>query len=273
MTLAQQQSVSIARLRKLVVFDRLMARLTAVAPDRWILKGGVALQYRVGFQFRTTKDVDFGRGDEEAAATTDFLAAQSVDLRDYFILAVERTRQAGAAVRYHAAMQLAGRGFDDVIVDVGFGDPTTFEPDVVRGPDLLGFADIPPVEVPAISLEQHVAEKVHAYTRSYASGYPSTRVKDLADLVTLSSKFSFDASRLRQALENTFASRDTHSLPPAFSSNPSEWRVAYRILAAEAGLDPDVREAYDQTRTFLAPILDWGGKPDSGWDPTRRSWQ
>lgn len=38
LTLAQQTGVPLVRLRKLVVFDRLMARLMAVAPNRWILK-------------------------------------------------------------------------------------------------------------------------------------------------------------------------------------------------------------------------------------------
>lgn len=35
LTAAQQMNVPAVRLRKLVVFDRLMARLLVVAPDRW----------------------------------------------------------------------------------------------------------------------------------------------------------------------------------------------------------------------------------------------
>lgn len=38
------------------------------------------------------------------------------------------------------------------------------------------------VEVPALPIEQHIAEKVHAYTRRYGRGNSSTRVKDLIDL-------------------------------------------------------------------------------------------
>ena len=44
-TLAQQTAVPLVRLRKLVVFDRLMARLSTVAPSGWILKGAVALNF------------------------------------------------------------------------------------------------------------------------------------------------------------------------------------------------------------------------------------
>lgn len=42
-TLANQTGVPLVRLRKLVVFDRLMARLRIVAPSGWFLKGAVAL--------------------------------------------------------------------------------------------------------------------------------------------------------------------------------------------------------------------------------------
>jgi len=46
------------RLRKLIAFDRFLARLLALQPDSWLLKGGLALQLRLGLHARTTKDID-----------------------------------------------------------------------------------------------------------------------------------------------------------------------------------------------------------------------
>src|SRR5262249_56064464 len=66
------------------------------------------------------------------------------------------------------ATTLAGRSFEVVTVDVGFSDPPVAHPERLRGPDLLSFAEIAPIEAPALPLKQHVAEKVHAYTRTYA---------------------------------------------------------------------------------------------------------
>lgn len=60
---------SLARLRKEVVFERLLARLVAVAPDRWILKGGLALDCRFGDRARTTRDVDLAVPGDEVSAT------------------------------------------------------------------------------------------------------------------------------------------------------------------------------------------------------------
>lgn len=51
---AMEQRTSLGRLRKMAVFDRLMARLLMVAPDRWVVKGGVALDIRLGERARTT---------------------------------------------------------------------------------------------------------------------------------------------------------------------------------------------------------------------------
>lgn len=45
---ARTTSLPLVRLRKDVVFERLLARLLIAAPDRWILKGGLALDYRLG---------------------------------------------------------------------------------------------------------------------------------------------------------------------------------------------------------------------------------
>ena len=277
-TLAHQTGVPLVRLRKLAVFDRLMARLSIVAPDAWVLKGAVALNFRAGSRFRTTQDLDLCRRDNEEAATADFLAAQSVDLDDYFTFIIERTGKPdmsgeNTTVRYHVTAQLAGRRFDDVTVDVGFGDPVVTDPEVVRGPDLLNFADISPIEVPTLSLEQHVAEKLHAYTRRYAGGMTSTRVKDLIDLVMISSLFTLKAGRLRQALKAIFAARGNHALPVALPLPPSLWRIAYRNLAFEVGLDTGMDAGYEEVSAFLDPVLA-GTIPDtSRWDPTQHKWQ
>jgi len=77
---SQQTSLSLVRLRKSVVFDRLLARLMVVARGRWLLKGAVALDFRLGERTRTAKDLDLARQDDEASATADLMAAQAVDL-------------------------------------------------------------------------------------------------------------------------------------------------------------------------------------------------
>lgn len=267
----------VMRLRKLVTFDRLLARLVVVAPDRWLLKGALALDLRFGARSRTTKDMDLARRDDENAATEDFLQAQSVHLDDFFTFAVQKTAalhamREGASVRYHAAAELAGRPFDDVIVDVGFGDPVVTTPERLTGRDLLGFAGLEPITIPALPLEQHVAEKVHAYTRIYGDQHRSSRVKDLIDLVLIRSSASFEAARLRHALVATFTRRDTHALPATFPPPPLAWGTAYRRLAREVGLEPDLAAGYRVAAAFLDPLLGETVPEDDRWDPLQGEW-
>jgi hypothetical protein len=64
---SQQTHLPLHWLRKQVAFDRLLARLLLVAPDRWVLKGALALEYRFGERAWTTRDLDLGRDDDESA--------------------------------------------------------------------------------------------------------------------------------------------------------------------------------------------------------------
>jgi hypothetical protein len=276
-TTATQTGAPVARLRKLVAFDRLLARLLIAAPDRWILKGALALEFRLGGKSRFTKDMDLAHQADEQATTADFVAAQAVDLGDHFTFAIERTGKLdvvleGAAVRYHIVAGLAGRVFDQAIVDVGFGNPLASPPDPLRGPDLLTFADIAPIVVPALPLEQHVAEKVHAYTRTYASRRSSTRVKDLVDLVLIRSYTTLQAGRLRRALQVTFDSRGSHTLPATLPPPPTEWTASYRAMATAVGLDPDLSAGHLLAAAFLDPVLG-GAVPDGAhWDVAQENW-
>ena len=275
LTRSRDRGISLVRLRKAVVFDRLLVRLAIAAPDRWVLKGALALDFRMGERTRTTKDMDLFHRDDETAATADFIAAQAVEIDDYFTFDIEKVgapgeEVEGLAVRYRVRAELAGRRFEEVMVDIGFSDSLKWKPEPIRGQDLLAFADIEPIEVPVLPLEQHIAEKVHAYTKTYGQGRRSSRAKDLVDLVLVKQFMVLDAARLRSALVGVFEGRRQHGLPDRFPPPPPEWAVPYRKLAKEVGLDPDLRQGYAQAAALLDPVL--AGRATGHWDPQQASW-
>jgi hypothetical protein len=214
------------------------------------------------------------------AADVDFRRVQDLDLGDYFEFAVERTEVAqedkeagGAGLRYRVGAMLAGRVFEQVLVDVGFA-PLAAQPDVVEGPNLLDFAGLPPVRVPALPVTLHVAEKVHAYTRRYGPGSaPSSRPKDLVDLVLLAMHESFLAGELRAALEETFTSRGTHPIPKDLPPPPAEWAKPYAELAEQVGIAPALEDGYQEARAFLNPILSKSASGRTGWASTMQLWE
>jgi predicted nucleotidyltransferase component of viral defense system len=272
-----ENAPTLVQLRKMVVFDRLLARLLIAAPGRWVLKGGVALELRLGDRARTTKDLDLARQDDEEQSTADLFAATEIDLGDFFKFAVERARVLSAeqkqhAIRYRIHAELAGRPFDDITLDIGFADPLPTAPDRLEGSDILGFAGIPRIETPALTLEQHLAEKLHAFTRIYKEGRGSSRPKDLIDIILIRSIATFRAQQLRQAIENTFITRATHDLPAVLPPPPDDWTVSYHALASALGLDPDIAIGHRLAAEFLDPILSRAANGDERWDSSAGAW-
>ena len=223
----QSDGVGLSRLRKRIVFERLLARLQVVAPDGWLLKGGFALELRLGGRARTTKDVDIDWIVGEGEATDFSLDAAALEMDDMFSFDVQRAAMdddlAGGGQRWTVRAELAGRNFERVAIDVGFGKPPVVEPVTLAASRLLEFAEIPTIAVPALAVEQHLAEKLHAYSRTYAGGQPSSRVKDLVDIVVIAHTTTVDGDRLRQAVAAIFQRRDTHEPACVLASPPRDW--------------------------------------------------
>ncbi len=265
----------LARNRKRIAFDRLLARLAETAPDGWLLKGGYALDLRLPGRARTTKDVDLDWSDIDDELLDTLLDAVDQDTGDFFTFRVERgahpTDRLGASQRFLVSVSLAGREFETFPLDIAVRAEPIDSFDTVTTADLLGFADLPPVQVPAVRLERQLAEKLHAYTRTYEGGRPSSRTKDLVDIVLIADFAALDASTLRDAIETTFTTRATHPLPQTVPAPPAEWAAPFRDLAAAVGLPADLAAAHAVATQLLAPLLD--GRISSGtWDTEKRHW-
>jgi hypothetical protein len=218
--------IPLVRLRKMVAFDRFLARLIRHQPERWILKGGFAIQLRLPDKARTTKDMDFLTLDKSQDVL--FLLRQTgkVDLEDWFSFEVEQSEDQTfdefAGTRFHIQSRLDGRTFEEFHIDVGIGDPVLDPIDQLEGPALLDFAGIQPTIVPCYPVTQQIAEKVHAYTRPHTTG-ESSRVKDFIDIILMAELGKIDSDRLYCAIHATFDSRKTHPLPREIPDPPIEW--------------------------------------------------
>lgn len=91
---------------------------------------------------------------------------------------------------------MAGRAFETLAIDVGVGPSGPVVGDELQVPDLLGFAGISSPTVTAAPLERHLAEKLHALTRRYGADQPSSRPKDLIDILLISELATFKAESL-----------------------------------------------------------------------------
>lgn len=274
-TRAGGDGARLARDRKRVAFDRLLARLTVTAPERWLLKGGFALDLRLVVRARATKDIDIDWQAAEGELLDTLLEAAEHEMGDFFDFTVERTGtpedRLGGSHRFRIVASLAGRQFETFLLDVGFRREQILAVEMLITQDLLAFAGIEPVRVPTVPLELQVAEKVHAYTRTYEGSRPSTRAKDLVDLALIAELSPLEAAALREAIETTFARRATHPVPAALPAPPGEWRTAFRQLAEAVGLPPDLERGHADAAALLDPILK-NADVSGAWDPDARRW-
>jgi hypothetical protein len=267
---SRRDGVDLQRLRRQVAFDRLLARLfgaTSTASGAWVLKGGYALEMRFD-QARSTKDLDLTvrTGSREGHALGHSTSALRERLQlatiesqaDFFAFVIgevmrdlDQAPEGGA--RFPVDARLDGRTFVKFHVDLGVGDEVLEPIETLTGDDWLGFAGIPAVSVPALSAEQHWAEKLHAYTRPRA-GTTNSRVKDLVDLVLLLERQELSAARVRSAVTATFAKRGTHAAPVDLPSPPPEWSKPFAALATECGLTYTATTAHSRVAAFWTDL-------------------
>ena len=243
---AEKESQPITRLRKRVVFERCMVRLQQSPNSPWVLKGGFALELRLGNMARMTNDMDLTADLDLFEADTTSLTTVSARLREdlqkenedwfKFILAENRNEQLPTqgvkTFRFTVEARLDGRIFEAIKVDVGIGDPLIPPIEEIEASDLLSFAEIPIARIRATSPAQHFAEKVHALTRPFNDRI-NTRVKDLADIMLLLNQGLPDPHAVRQCVHEVFSARATHVTPSRIDTPPLTWASSYSAMAKE----------------------------------------
>lgn len=276
LTRSREQQLPLVRLRKAVAFERFIARLVRAQPGCWLLKGGFALQLRLGITARTTLDLDVGLLTPTDTLHRQLMQAAGLDLGDWFTYSVAQagTRSPGEAhggLRFGVTAMLDGRIFERFHLDVGIGDPVVDEAETLTIPQHLAFAGIDAVTVPCYPVTQHLAEKTHAYAQPRRTG-ANTRVKDLIDILLIAGRIPVNAAGLRAALAATFAARDDGARPPAaLPEPPGAWASTFGRMAREVGLQyRSLPEAYTEAAAFLGPVL--RNDTVGTWDPETHSW-
>lgn len=235
--------------------DRFLSRVFADGDrSEWLLKGGTAMLARVA-RSRATRDLDLA-----STSAADLDAAQdalervaSRDLGDHLhfqLVSVKETgrgeNQPGVRTRrlVFAGQDVnTGRRLFDVPVDLVVGPPPigTVETKEPSHRMRLG-RPLPTHSYRLFPIADQIAEKVTATMSTYV-GRPSSRVKDLIDLVTIARTQVVNLSELQAALD---AKRALSRLEPFGEfSVPGEWERSYRPLSVRT-------PAVGETRTLVS---------------------
>lgn len=240
LTRSTETGVSLDRLRRRVLFERIVARLERAEPRRWVLKGGMALEVRLGDTARLTKDIDLGLRDDvaegselherlvEALATE--LHGDAIELE---VDAPERLQEKGPTTwRVRVSARMAGRSFGSVRLDVSPRQDELDTTDVITVQSSLDFADVPSTTIEVVDLHRHAAEKFHAMLRDHGDR-ENTRVRDLVDIVILLEHDQLQPGPLATKAVRVWQERDGIPPPTTFPALPASWPDRYEAIVAE----------------------------------------
>jgi hypothetical protein len=237
---ARQQGVDANRLRRALVFERLLVRLESAEPGTWVVKGGMALEWRLGRRARSTRDLDLVmRGASLSGSVLRDRLVESLSQdpqRDQFTFEVGAPTELDVGFRLPVRAMLAGREFASVRLDVASRAEELQATERLRLPPAVHAYNAltqPNVELAAAS--QHFAEKLHALTRDYGD-HPNTRLRDLVDLVILIESDLVEAKDVLPVVRRVFEQRALHPIPKELPDPPAAWGRGFSQVADEVNL-------------------------------------
>jgi hypothetical protein len=272
---AKSSPYGVAEIRRQFAYSRLLARVFIHAPDDWVVKGAAGLLARIPGRVRHSIDIDLYFAGEFDAALGALREATDVDLGDYFTFNIDRGAPltgVAAGGQLSVTAYLGDKEFERFKVDVVVTHTMTAEPEEV--------SPIDPVEVPGLRnvalyriypIADQIADK-HAATMSMYAGRPSTRYRDLVDLVLITLTQTVEANDLDTALVSEHQRRGTDLAVP-LSLPSDDWRKGYRKIAESVPyfdiLDPE--DAVVIVRRLVDPVIN--GLRDATWDPNEQEWR
>jgi len=278
---AERPGRSVQDLLRQFAYDRLLYRVfSGPDSDRWVLKGATALLARLGGDARHTVDVDlYDRSGTLDEAELALRSAASRGVSDHFRFDLNpgrRIAQAGVAMRVKVIAFLGATEFARFNVDLVAETGMSGEPDEADPLVPIELAGVPQTKYRLYPLADHIADKVLAiverHSRKGTDPMPSTRYRDLADLVVIARRESVDAvaavAALRQQADRRGIGLPDKLRPP----QDAGWAAGYARVAKDI---PDIAErdlgsAADTVSRFIDPLLQ--GVARGRWNPDRTGW-
>jgi hypothetical protein len=230
----------------------------------FIVKGGTAMQLRLGIQARATTDLDVvftGRVEDWLvrfdAATADrewngFTVTRKSEPAEIEVPGLGyRPWRVPLQIRYE------GRDFGSIALEVAIDDTAAEHQELIEpdGIALAAFAIDPPRLVPCLDVPSQLAQKLHACTEPLPD--ENERVRDVIDIWLLEALLGpEDMPSLRAACLSTFRRRQKHVWPPVASPSPG-WEREYALLCADYTDAPaDVTAAVEYLNDLVRRIDD-----------------
>jgi hypothetical protein len=251
--------------------------------NRFILKGGVLLAAYglrrpttdiVGAALQTSNGVEdirqFVAAVASTALPTELDDGLTFDLGDVTAEVIrDEDKYGGVRIRLVARLASAREPFH---VDVSIGDPIWPQPAEIWMPRLLGQE---PIQLRGYSMEMVLAEKT---VTALQRGSANTRWRDFGDIFVITSRLTFKAGEVRQALQAVADYRHVElaNLDDAVDGYAEiaqpRWASWRRELQLTETLPEQFNDTLESLKDFANPIITGSIADPASWDPVRRAW-
>lgn len=273
-------SLSVQERIRLEYFHRFLSRVFSETDNSdWMLKGGTSMLARAQ-SARSTTDVDlFRRSNSLDVALSDLRRVAAIDLGDFFrfdyvghsdaIDGNQQTYVIGYQVNFDVS--IGARKKDSFHVDLVVNATMTDEVEIAEPANALNLPKLASRPYRLYPVVDQIADKVCATMATYG-GRPSSREKDLVDLVVLATTQTVTADALGHAIR---AESSARSLPPFTELViPTAWGRVYARDAKDVPYCsdyPTVDAARQLMRAFIDPVLS-AAVSGRTWSPESRTW-
>jgi len=272
--LAERTGIAEERLRRSFLVERLLVRLLADAPDRWVRFDDWRLEYR--YDGVASAHGDSEKVSEHARAAVDAALQRATEHQglEPVQLAVRHSHRwpqvpHGPALTYHVEASDGDEEIGDLDLLVGFAFPAEDEIEWIAGLDVLAAQDELPPVLPTRSRLTQTADRFGAYT-GLTSRFPGCQ--DLLAISRFAPHLTCAAHEVRQALARMWSWDASPTWPLAVPAPPPWWADEYRLSAVELGLTPTLAVGHAWAAALLDPILSSTVPPRAQWDPREARW-
>lgn len=287
---ARSQGTTAELIRKQVAFNLFFQRIFSPEDSRWTLLGGNALLIRTGYG-RFTQDIDLSRNEQWAdlSHVQEELGAllSEGDRPDDFSFAITKAiahsepdnyGYGSKTAKINVRVDFGGKPFDTFSIDITSRKHITSAVERIQLKPALddqALIDLP--AIPTVPAENHLADKICALYETHhgEKRRPSTRYRDLADMIRFVKDVPFDAAQLILVLKHEQQRRKIQ-LPHQLSSPHLSWEKEYPKAARTFAQYPQhllpLDKALDYAGTCLNEILNTT-RTTGYWNPEHQQWE
>lgn len=262
-------------------FHRLLVRIFSDPASPFVLKGGHGALART-IDARRTRDIDIMSSSLNLDEALDELRRLiSCNLDDYLVFDIADYASIKTNDRYRdgysvtISVSFGGRTIRPFSIDLVSDEVDCGLPEHVAPADRIDIPGLFVCDYPVYPVSMAVVDKFCGITERH-DGRPSSRVKDLVDLVVYLTHESIGGGELADRLRREASIRGI--VLPGFFSLPDEWRGmhegTYRRLVGQTSLGnayPAMADAEILVASFFDPVLDNSCR-EKRWDNKTLAW-